>query len=235
MEELLFYRLKDWYLKGRELMKKVQRIIYLLFCILPVLSACSMNPALEKKGLDTLAAESEMAIASSNTQVSDFLAKNIDFKSGYETDECYNITPVFIADNSDYEVFKYNSSTQSFIMYNGEVYSIGECFGGFGLTSLALADLNKDGEYELYYTFSCGSGLHRSQAGYFEPISKKIHIFEDSVIGSEMMLTVNKSGGLCVNSAILDVNDFVNFTIKAQDFMGTVNFEEDRIMLNITR
>ena len=90
-------------------------------------------------------------------------------------------------------------------------------------------------KFELYYTFSCGSGLHRSQAGYFEPISKKIHIFEDSVIGSEMMLTVNKSGGLCVNSAILDVNDFDNFTIKAQDFMGTVNFEEDRITLNITR
>lgn len=96
MEELLFYRLKDWYLKGRELMKKVQRIIYLLFCILPVLSACSMNPASEEKGLDTLAVESEMAITSSNTQVTDFLAKNIDFKSGYETDECYNITPVFL-------------------------------------------------------------------------------------------------------------------------------------------
>lgn len=63
-------------------------------------------------------------------------------------------------------------------MYNGEVYSIGECFGGFGLTSLALADLNKDDVYELYYTFSCGSGLHRSQVGYFEPISKEIHIFE---------------------------------------------------------
>lgn len=86
--------------------------------------------------------------------MSSFTAKNTGFTSGYEADECYNVTPAFIADNSDYAVFKYSNSTESFILYDDEVYSIGTCVGGFGITSMALADLNKDGMYELYYTFS---------------------------------------------------------------------------------
>ena len=217
-------------------MKKAQRIIILSFCTSLILSACSINTTPEKTALDTLAVESEMTITSSNTQVSDFVAKNKDYVAMYETDECYNITPVFVAENSEYEVFKYSESDQSFIMYDGEIYSIGSYFGGYGITSMALADLDKNGEYELYYTFSWGSGLHRSQVGYFEPIRKEIHIFKYALVGYEMILTVNESGDLCVNSATFadyDSDDFVNFTIEAQDFMGTVNFENDRIELNI--
>lgn len=99
---------------------------------------------------------------------------------------------------------------------------------------MALADLDKNGEYELYYTFSWGSGIHRSQVGYFEPIRKEIHIFEYALVGYEMILTVNEAGDLCVNSAIFVDNDFddsVNFTIEAQDFIGTINFENDRTVL----
>ena len=216
------------------MVKRVQRIICLIFCILLILSACSISQPSGKTVLDTIAVESELAITSSNTNVSDFIVKNVDFTSYYETDQCYNITPTFITDNSEYTVFKYSSSTQSFIMYDNEIYSIGECFGGFGITSMALADLNKDGEYELYYTFSWGSGLHRSQIGYFDSTSKEIHIFDYSLFDSDMVLTVNKSGDLCVNSATLDGKDFVDFTIKSQDFMGTIDFEEDEITLNIT-
>lgn len=200
-------------------------ILCLLFCSLITLSACSANTASEHEALDTLAAESEMTITSSDTQVAVFTAKNKDFITEYEADECYNITPGFIADNSDYAVFKYSKSTQSFIMYDDEVYSIGVCFGGFGITSMALADLDGDGGYELYYTFSWGSGLHRSQIGYFNPADKEIHVFDYSLPGSDMMLTVNQSGVLCVNSATLNGDSFVDFTVKAQDFIGTVDIE----------
>lgn len=212
-------------------MKKAQSIIGLLFCILLCLPAGSIH----KKVLDTLAAEFEMTITSSNAQVSSFTAKNTGFTSGYEADECYNVTPAFIADNSDYAVFKYSNSTESFILYDDEVYSIGTCVGGFGITSMALADLNKDGMYELYYTFSWGSGWHRSQIGYFEPLNRKVNIFDYSLVDSDMILTVNKSGDLCVSSATLDLKDFVNFTIKAENLIGTVNYEGDRATLTITQ
>lgn len=217
-------------------MKKVQSIIYLTLCITIGLSACSISPISEKTALDPLAPESELTIISSDTQVSDFLKKMQGFTTYYETDECYNITPDFVADNSDYSIFKYNNSTESFILYDGEIYSIGTCFGGFGITSMALADLDKDETYELYYTFSWGSGLHRSHVGYFEPINKEIHVFEDdALLNSDMILTVNNSGDLCVNSATLDMDDFVNFTIRAQDFIGTLDFDGNQVVLNIAQ
>lgn len=217
-------------------MKKVQSIIYLTLCITIGLSACSISPISEKTTLDPLAPESELTIISSDTQVSEFLKKMQGFTTYYETDECYNITPDFVAENSDYSIFKYNNSTESFILYDGEIYSIGTCFGGFGITSMALADLDKDETYELYYTFSWGSGLHRSHVGYFEPINKEIHVFEDdALLNSDMILTVNNSGDLCVNSATLDMDDFVNFTIRAQDFIGTLDFEGNQVVLNIAQ
>lgn len=194
---------------------------------------CSINTISENAALGTLAAESEMVITSSDIQVSDFLTKNSNFRTSYDTDKCYNITPDFIADNSDFMIFKYRESTESFIMYQGEVYSIGTCFGGCGITSMALADLNKDGQYELYYTFSWGSGLHRSQIGYFDPANKEVTIFDYSLLSSDMMLTTNESGELCVNSATLTDDSFVDFSIKAQELTGTIELEENSITLNL--
>lgn len=220
------------------IMKKAGCIACLLFCTTFILSACSAKQDSEKttlNTLNTLAPESELVITASDTQVSDFLKKNTDFTSGYETDECYNITPDFVAAHSGYSVFKYSTSTESFIMYDDEIYSIGSCFGGNGITSMALADLNQDGNYELYYTFSWGSGEPRSEVGYFEPVNKEIHVFKYENPLCEMILTVNSSGDLCVNTAALDMDDSVNFKIEAKDFVGTIGFEENQIVLNIAQ
>lgn len=218
-------------------------IIYLLFLIVFILSACSTIADSDDAELSVLAPETEMTITSCKTQVSEFVSENKNFTSSEDKDECYNITPDFISDHSEYAVFKYDTSTESYIMYNGEVYSIGSCFGGFGITSMALADINMDGQYELYYTFSWGSGMHRSQIGYFDPVSREVTIFDysyyysfidhSSVLSSEMILTVNASGDLCVNSAIIDMDSFVDFSIKAQELIGTIVFDEDEITLKL--
>ena len=173
-----------------------------------------------------------MTITSSKIQISEFVTRK-DFTTSYDTDECYNITPDFVADNSDFAVFKYDKSTSSYILYDVVVYGIGTCFGGYGITSMALADLNADGQYELYYTFSWGSGMHRSQIGYFDPANKEVTIFDNSFFNSDMMLTVNDSGDLCVNRADLDIDSFVDFTIKAQELMGTLTLDKNEIVLNI--
>lgn len=219
-------------------MKK--RILYLLFLIVLILSACSTTADSDNTELSVLAPETEMTITSNKTQVLKFVFENKNFTSDYDKDECFNITPDFISDNSEYAVFKYDTSAESFIMYNGEVYSIGDCFGGFGIISMALADINMDGQYELYYTFSWGSGLHRSQIGYFDPVSREVTIFDYSYFGgpfsflsSEMILTVNASGDLCVSSAIIDLDSFVDFSITAQELIGTIVLDEDEITLKL--
>ena len=237
-------------------MGKKKKAICLLFCMICSLSACAQKPAsdvdsggleaelssapfetsVQDMPLEVIAPESELTIVPSKTRVSEFIKCAGDTE---EEGDYYNITPDFIADNSDFEIFKSVSSTDSFIMYDGEVYSVGICFGGFGVTSMALADLNQDGAYELYYTFSFGSGVHALSIGYFDPVKKEVTILDCplQLHLHELMLTVNESGDLCVNLAVIaeeTYQSFVDFSLEAQELIGTVVFGEDTMTLQLT-
>jgi hypothetical protein len=59
------------------------------------------------------------------------------------------------------QVFK-DSGFEAYVIRDKKVTHIGMGFGGMGVTSIYTADLNKDGQFELVYTYSWGSGLHRS-------------------------------------------------------------------------
>ena len=208
--------------------------ICLLFSIVFMLSACSTAADSEDTPLAVCAPEAELTITSSKEQVSEFISKNKNLIASYDEDECYNITPDFIEDNSEFTIFKYDISGETFIMYDGEVYSIGNCFGFDGITSMALADINMDNQYELYYTFTSGSGMPYSQIGYFDPVSKEDTIFDFVIHFSSLMLTMNESGDLCVNNAAYPEGDScVDFTIKSQDLLGTIVFDKGEITLNI--
>ena len=208
--------------------------ICLLFSIVFMLSACSTTADSENTPLAVCAPEAELTITSSKEQVSGFIPKNKNLIFSFDEDECYNITPDFIADNSEFTIFKYDTSRETFIMYDGEVYNIGNCFGFDGITSMALADINMDNQYELYYTFTSGSGMPYSQIGYFDPVSKEDTIFDFVTHFSSLMLTMNESSDLCVNNAAYPEGDScVDFTIKAQDLIGTIIFDKGKITLNI--
>ncbi len=98
---------------------------------------------------------------------------------------------------------------------------------------MALADLNRDGQYELYYTFSWGSGIPRSEVGYFDPADKEEVLFEESFFMQELILTVEESGNLCVNTSSLDMDSSVEFTSKPQDKLGTIGLEGNQIVLKL--
>ena len=152
--------------------------------------------------------------------------------SGYEKDECFNITPAFLEQNSPYSIFKFNQSCASYLLYDGAVTPLGEYFGGSGLDSAALADLNSDGQDELYFTFSWGSGLHRSQLGYFDPAAKEITILDVSFMSEDCMVAPDGDGGLTVSSARIDFGSgggFVSFGITAGAVRGAVVAEGGQI------
>ncbi len=216
--------------------KYILYIISLLICIALVLSVFIENTNSTQAALNPLAPESELTITPSMKQVAAFEAQNKEFKSPYDTDKCYNITPDFIADNSDYTIFKYEECHESFVLYDGQIYRLGEYLGRSNIAGMALADLNKDGQYELYYTFLWGSGVLRSQIGYFDPANKKVTVFDCSVFVSDLMLTVNEAGELCVNTVTPDYYDNesdVDFVIKAQDMIGTITLEKNKITAHI--
>lgn len=180
----------------------------------------------------------ELKITPSEEGVAEFLEKNEDYASMYEEDTCYNITPDFISENSDFTIFKYDKSTASFVMYEGEVYIAGEYFGGSGIESMALADVDMDGQYELYYTFSWGSGIPRTMIGYFDPCAKETKAFDYASFHYGMMLTANENGELCVNTALYDLdyteNWFVDYMIQAgEQQIGTIRLENGEITLKI--
>jgi hypothetical protein len=61
---------------------------------------------------------------------------------------------------------------ETFVVKRQRVFPIGKGFGGYGVNSLCVADLNGDGRPELVYSFSWGSGVHRSQVGVFDALAK---------------------------------------------------------------
>ena len=171
-------------------------------------------------------------ISGTQDGVENFLSLQQDFKSGYDTDTCYNITPVYIRQSSDYLVFKYDTSSASFLLYEDKVYPLGKWFGGCGLTSMALSDLNSDQKPELYFTYSFGSGLHRSNTAYFDPAAKKVVVFDYTHLNKDMMITENNDGGLSLyNAAINKMVSFANFEIEKKDFISDIVYENGQISL----
>lgn len=177
-----------------------------------------------------------MKVIVSGTQdgVENFLSLQQGFNSGYNKDTCYNITPDDIKENTDYSVFKYDTSCASFLLYEDKIYPLGAGFGGYGLTSMALADLNGDEMQELYFTYSFGSGLHRSHAAYFDPVAKKVVTFDYIHFNKDMMVTDNGNGGLALYSAsISNLMSFVYFEIEKKDFIANIVEQKGEVSLEL--
>lgn len=196
------------------------------------------EPERVKGGLPVIA-PMELKVTPSKEGVAEFLEKNEDYTTIiYEGDTCYNITPGFVADNSDFAIFKYDISAEAFLLYDGEVYHIGTGWGGSGVESMALADLNQDGQYELYYTFSFGSGIGRTKIAYFDPSTKKEESFDYASYYYGIILTANGEGELCVNIGTHDLDYskdwYVDYSMKAtEQQMGTIRLEDGTITLKI--
>ena len=98
---------------------------------------------------------------------------------------------------------------------------------------MKLADLDGDGKQALFFTFSWGSGIHRSQIGYFDPSTKQVQILNFSNTNGDMILVDNHSGGLSVYQATLsNMDDFVNFEIEATDYLSDLVFVDGLVKLD---
>lgn len=88
---------------------------------------------------------------------------------GYALDEehCYNVTPDRIAKETSARIFKFSDSCATFIYLNGQIYPLGEWFGGYGFVNAVPCDFDNDGNTDILYTYSWGSGIHRSLVAVF--------------------------------------------------------------------
>ena len=157
-----------------------------------------------------------------------------------EPDLLYNITFDSVAE-AGYSIFKYGASGASFLMADEKIYPLGSFFGGYGVTSMAAADMDGDGKKELYFTFSWGSGIHRSQAGYFQPATGEVILFPYSHMNQDMMIVGDGKGGLALYDAqtvtreeadtVRDVLFMVDFDLVSGEYLTQVAYDGGQIAL----
>ncbi len=73
------------------------------------------------------------------------------------------------------QVFKVRGdvlNNESYVIKADKVYYIGQGFGGHGVSSLGVADLDKSGQAMLVYVFGWGSGIHRAHIAVFDIAAK---------------------------------------------------------------
>jgi hypothetical protein len=154
--------------------------------------------------------------------------------SGYkhDYDTCYNITPEEIKiEKPECTIFKFSEDCLSVLLYKGELYILG---GGEGVVDFDLADLNDDGEDELYFTYSWGYGMLRSQIAYFD-FKKKTDCRIDYVyMDNDMMIIEDANGGLSLYHAYVFSDDdadtcFVEYSLKSGKLHGKLVYKDGNV------
>lgn len=166
----------------------------------------------------------------SDDGVEEFLKNAVIPKYISEKEDCFNVTPMEITEKYGFRIFKFESSCESFLVYNGEMYVLGMGFGGDGTETFAVADLNADGAEELYFTFSCGSGLHHTFVGYFDTATRETGGFDFSSLMDDLTLDL-RDGRLELCKAKLNVRSFVDIKATPEEKLGEIVCENGSIVL----
>lgn len=85
----------------------------------------------------------------------------------YLSEECYNITPEEVLEETDFTVFKFASSCETFALADGNIYSLCNSFGGYGAVNMLPCDFDMDGNKDLLVASSWGSGVHQGEISVF--------------------------------------------------------------------
>ena len=118
----------------------------------------------------------------------------------YPDEECTDCTPDGI---TDFALYKYKSASKTLLLYKGNIYVIGEWFGGYGVTEIAIAE-DADGSY-LVYNYSCGSGITSSSLGAFSFKSQRL--FAADRFFSDIVTFAIKDGRAVIDKAEMTLTD----------------------------
>ncbi len=67
---------------------------------------------------------------------------------------------------------------ETFLIHDDTVLQLGTAFGGIGVNSLQVSDLDQDGNVELLFAYSFGSGIHQTRIGMYAPAYDDDRIYE---------------------------------------------------------
>lgn len=137
-----------------------------------------------------------------------------------ENYSAYDITPEDVKKELGCQIFKVNYTCDTFVIYKSKLFPIGRGFGGFGTVSINTCDFDNDGQKDLIYTYSWGSGLHRSQIGIYDLSKGKEEILDFIQRDEDVILeklSDNKFNVYTADIVLLNESDLVHFnTVKKE-------------------
>ena len=210
-------------------MRKFIRSTLLIIAAGFMLTGCQQNEQHVERE-DTMPIVTFQMVPSSEG-VDDFLKLLDGYRGDFDDDLCYNVTPKDIADKYDFCIFKFDKSCSIFLLYDDKAYPLGEWFGSHGVNSFAVADLNEDGEFELYFTGLCGSGIISARVGYFDAASKENVFFDFHDPFQTWMLGAGSDNTLYVYDADYHVKSFVDIEMSAREKVASIIFDGKNISL----
>ena len=197
-------------------------VVIVIVCVIVKVVVKTENEENEiKSGISNVYANvSTSAIKGYKEGVEEFLdlaeEQLISFESN-EMENCYNVTPDFIKENSNYQIFKFKDTAETFIICEDEIYKIGNNKRERGTTSFAIADINKDNKFELFYTYIWKvTEVSRTNVAYFDPITKKEVAVGENYREEILTLIKNKEELALFNSTMSNEENNTDFTINAR-------------------
>lgn len=169
------------------------------------------------------------------TDVQKFLEKatenNINFGAA-DNSNCYNVTPVIIKENSEFQIFKFADTGEAYLVYEDEIYKLGNSRNGDGVISFALADFDQNDKQELYFSYTWDTGVYRTNIAYFDSNSKEVKGFDNLYYKDEEVILIEKNGELCaVHAEYITHEDKVNFKLNSGKLLARITLENGEIIL----
>jgi hypothetical protein len=124
-----------------------------------------------------------------------------------------------------------NFLKESFLIRGTKVIQLGSALGGQGITSLAVADIDRDSYVELYYAYSFGADTPKSRLGVYAPAIDEGKVFEAnfSYLGH---LNVFSEDRIRVGVQIIEENQ-ARKAIRYLDMIGNLGFEMNGDEVNL--
>ncbi|MBE6654584.1 MAG: hypothetical protein E7608_03920 [Ruminococcaceae bacterium] len=178
--------------------------------------------------------------------VEEFFAAAKNIAGAGKKENCYNVTPVEVAACTDIEIFKFSDTFAAFVLIDGEVYPIGNYFGGHGFINAVPCDLDGDERYDLLISSNWGSGIGRSEISVFNTKTKEATVLYSTLMEEDPMMYLavfpvgtpsSKPLSRLYDAAdvysveiLLNNGNSADFSYVPKTYIGTVKWENESVV-----
>jgi len=137
-----------------------------------------------------------------------------------------DITPKEVRDEIGCQIFKIKNNFATYVAYKSKLYQLGTGGGGFGVVSIKTCDFDGNGQKDLIFTFSSGSGMHRSEIGVFNLSKGKGEVLDFMQRHRDIMLGKISDKDFKVYLTFIpieELNDFNPSKLSKQEHVADVH------------